>query len=432
MIQTFANGLLFAALFFLPWQTAMIFTTAHVQGEPSAYGVFALYVVEVLIVFAYLLRRSWQTSSSLTLIVRASYVVLAAMFFSLSVSTVGWIGWFHLIHVVVAAMLFRLMIDERTDLPKAFAVFLLGLIVPVLFGWYQIGSGFSPSLTLFGMAQKNAATLGVAVVESGSERLLRAYGTFPHPNIFGGYIALGIVVLVWLTRSMLNACRLTAVMAAAAVLGATLVVTFSRSAWLGLFLAGCVGIGFLWHQRRMPPRRIVSVLIVGLVSLLTTATLFHTQVFSRFDTSQRLEIISLEERADQYQTFTRVFFESPFLGVGPAAYTFILERRDPGHPVWSYQPIHNTYLLILAELGVVGFSLLFYWAYRVGVIGYRQAGNTSRFYVLGISTLIMVIGFFDHYLWSLWPGLALSALCLASLVRWTHSSSDDVIGAKFR
>ena len=46
------------------------------------------------------------------------------------------------------------------------------------------------------------------------------------------------------------------------------------------------------------------------------------------------------------------------IGVGIGNYTFALRAKYPEIKVWELQPVHNTYLLILAELGVVGFLFL--------------------------------------------------------------------------
>ncbi len=420
MILRFANFLFLASIFFLPWQTAMIFTSAMVSGEASAYGVFSIYVTEVMIAFAFLLRGRQQTTPQVQTMTRSIYFFLAAAFFSLSVSGIEWIGWFHVIHLVSAAMLFSLLMDERTHIRQVLTIFLVGLIVPILLGWFQVLHGTSPDSTLLGIAAKDVATSGVAVVESGDERLMRAYGTFPHPNIFGGYIAFGIVALAWLARVVHSKTRLVGALIASGFLGATLIITFSRSAWLGLFIAFLVLLGLMLWQRRIPPRRALSIMALGLASIFSTLIIFHAQVFSRFDTSQRLEAISLEERASQYQTFSDVFLESPWLGVGPGAYTFILERLDPGHPVWSYQPIHNVYLLILAELGYIGIIAFGYTLFRINPFANASFARGGTLFAIVISILLFTIGLFDHYLWSLWPGLALSALALGSLVRWAY------------
>ncbi|TAL50618.1 hypothetical protein EPN81_02355 [Patescibacteria group bacterium] len=425
MIRKFANILFLLSIFFLPWQTAMILSTAEVSGEPSAYGVFSIYVVEAMIVFAFFLRGRQHTHPHVSSIIRSMYFFLAVAFFSLSLMQVEWVGWFHLIHVVSAAMLFSLITDDRTNIRQILSLFLIGLVVPVLFGWFQVLHGSSPDVTLVGMAAKEATTPGIAVVEAGGERLLRAYGTFPHPNVFGGYIAFGIVALAWLTRLVENKRQLVSALIASSLLGATLIVTFSRSAWLGLFLALFILVGFMVWRKRIPPRRAIPIMVLGLASILSTLIIFHAQVFSRFDPSQRLEVISFEERASQYQTFGDVFFQASVLGVGPSAYTFILVRLDPGHPLWSYQPIHNVFLLLLAELGLVGLMAFGYCVFRINPFANAPMGNVGTLFAMTVTILFFTIGLFDHYLWTLWPGLALTALATGSLTHWAYLSSQE-------
>lgn len=415
MIQKFANTLFLLAIFFLPWQTQAIFTTATVSGEPSAYGVFGIYVVEVMILFAFFLRGRQHTMPQIRQINQALYFFLAAAFFSLGFSQVEWVGWFQMLHVVSAAMFFSLLTDDRTDFRQVLSFFLIGLIIPILFGWYQVLHGLSPASSLFGMGEKDASTLGIAVVESGTSRLLRAYGTFPHPNVFGGYVAVGIVALAWLSRFVHSRRQLVGALLASVLLGATLVVTFSRSAWLGLFIAFLLLIAFMLWQRRLPPRRAIPIMAVGLASILSTLIVFNSEVFSRIDLTQRLEVISIEERASQYQTFSDVFFSSPIMGVGPSAYTFILERLDPGHPLWSYQPIHNVYLLILAELGLTGILAFGYGIFMLNPFANASLRETGTMFACTFGILSFVIGLFDHYLWTLWPGLALTVMVCAAI-----------------
>lgn len=418
MTKKFANVLFLLVVFFLPWQTQAIFTTATVAGEPSSYGVFGIYVVESMIAFAFILRGRQHTTPQIRRINQALFFFLAAAFFSLGFSQVEWVGWFHLVHVVSAGMFYLLLTDDRTDLRQVLSLFLLGLITPILLGWFQVLSGSGPESSLLGVAAKDVNTLGVAVVESGDDRLLRAYGTFPHPNVFGGYIAVGIVALAWLSRYVRSRQQLIGALLFSGLLGATLIVTFSRSAWLGLFVAFLVLLALMLWQRRLPPRRAIPTMVIGLASVLSTLVVFHSEVFSRFDPTSRLEVISIEERASQYQTFGDVFLSSPIMGVGPNAYTFILERLDPSHPIWSYQPIHNVYLLILAELGFTGVLALGYALFTINPFANGSVRETGTLFAGTAAILLFTIGLFDHYLWILWPGLALAALACGMLVSW--------------
>lgn len=425
MIQRVANYLFLATIFFLPWQTQLILERATIEGEPSQYGVFGFYVVEVMITAAFLLRGRPIIPNPARRIVKAFFLFLAAGFFSLTLSSLGTIGWLHVTHVVSAAFLFLLLIDERTRLKPVMIALLAGLSIPLAIGWLQIFTGASFESTFLGIASKQAQTAGVAVVETLDGRTLRAYGTFSHPNIFGGYVAVGIVVLAWLTRFARTRRDLVLALVASAVLAATLIITFSRSAWLALTLAFITLIVLMLRNRRLPPRRVFPMMILGLIVLFSTTAFFHSQVFSRFNPSQRVEAVSIEERVSQYKEFGQVFLSAPVFGVGPNAYTFTRALLDPGRAVWEYQPIHNTILLILSELGIIGFIFFAHWIYQIDMLSHARWREPNGMFALALGVALLVIAFFDHYLWSLWPGLALSVLSLAIMAKWSYNTSDS-------
>jgi O-antigen ligase len=419
MRDRIANNLLLAAVFILPWQTQVIFDRALVGGEPSQYGVFALFVTEALIIAATILRGRPQVLVETTRVHQALYYFLAIAFFSLGFSSVDQVGWFLLLHAMAAGGLFIMITDQRTNIQKLVSSFLLGLIVPVSVAWGQVIQGSSPDSTMLGMAAKDAKTAGVAVVESDVGRTLRGYGTFPHPNIFGGYLAVGIVALAWLARFVKTRRDLFLLLTGAALLGSTLIVTFSRSGWFGLLAGSLVLVGLMYWHKRIPPSRAIPILSIGIASVLLSIVVFWPQVMARFTPTIAVEAISIEERVGQYSAWDDVFLSAPFIGVGPAAYTFTLLKQDPGHEVWAYQPIHNVPLLVLAELGVIGFFFFVVWIVRMDVIAHRAWKTPGGMLALSLGTTLLVIALFDHYLWTLWPGLALGALSFGCILRWS-------------
>ncbi len=425
MIPKFANLLFTFAMFLLPWQTQWVLGNAGIAGEPSSYGVFGVYVVEAMIVASFLLRGRVRAAPEIRSVTQPLYLFLAVAFFSLALSAWSQVGWFLMMHVVSAAALFLLLIDERTNLKRALVAFLAGLVIPVAIGWFQVVTGGSPDSTFLGMAGKQAQVSGVAVVQIGAERMLRAYGTFPHPNIFGGYIAIGMLILAWLTRFVSSRWQLVLAALASVILIAALVITFSRAAWIAFILAMLVGVVVARRERRLIPKRIIPVVVFGFVGLFTALFVFHAAVFARFDPSVRIEAISLEERTSQYQTFGRVFLSSPFFGVGPNAYTFALASQNPGFPIWVYQPIHNVFLLVLSELGMFGFVLFVFWIFRITSVVLAVIRTSNGTLALCLGVVLFVVALLDHYLWSLWSGLALSVLSFGVMVRLVRMSYDE-------
>lgn len=423
MIERFIQGLFSAAIFLLPWQTQMIFGNAVIHGEPTSFGVFGLYVVEafIAIVFGFqFLRQRADVFTGTTW--KSLYYFLGFAFFSLGFSSVALVGWFFMIHVVSAAMLFFLLTDKQTDLLHVSRLLLLGLLVPVMFGWAQVLTGSAGATTIFGIAAKEAATPGVSVIATEAGRLLRAHGTYPHPNVFGGWLLFGLLLSVWRFGLVETKWLRLEVGVLVCVFSSTLLVTFSRSAWLGLVLAIIFFVGHsLWKRQRID-LHLKRLFAVGLLAFVVTGAFFHQQVLARFTPSLPLETISLEERSDQYQDFPHVFLQKPLFGVGPGSYVFALSQQYPEREVWAYQPVHNVSLLLLAELGMIGFAAFLYLLFSLNPFAHASLKSGEGVFAVTLLLAFFVVSLFDHYLWTLWPGLALSAVVAAYLVSSQRAS----------
>jgi len=68
------------------------------------------------------------------------------------------------------------------------------------------------------------------------------------------------------------------------------------------------------------------------------------------------------------------------------------------------QPVHNVFLLILSEIGLIGFSLFSTLLYFF----FKNREWSLRF-VMGL-VAVFIIGIFDHYLFSLPQGLGILLL----------------------
>jgi O-antigen ligase len=79
-------------------------------------------------------------------------------------------------------------------------------------------------------------------------------------------------------------------------------------------------------------------------------------VYLKFD-FQTFFVKSLGERFLYLKFSERIISENPIMGVGAGQFIFELKRSLPNLVIWQYQPVHNIFLLIWSELGVVGLVL---------------------------------------------------------------------------
>ncbi|MEK7105674.1 MAG: O-antigen ligase family protein [Patescibacteria group bacterium] len=411
--------LVYVALFLLPWQTRYIFDQKLIGGEPFEYGTLSVYAVELLVLAAFFLgqrlmiRREHQVSVKTIGIVLLAVAISIPFSFNADLSLNAWM------HLVFAGALFCLLLDQRVDRTRAMTAFVLGLIGPAVLGLFQFFSGWSPLSTIFGLAFHEASQLGASVIESEAGRQLRAYGSFSHPNVFGGYLAIGLLLTFFLASRHKTRFTYFLQLPLVSLFSFTFILTFSRSAWLAFLAAAAVGIFFIVRQHRALIRTHAPRL--GLTALLLAAAslIFITPFVNRFDPNERLEQISVSERVHQYQAFPLVVNHDLLTGVGVGAYTLALAEIKPSQPAWSYQPIHNVPLLVLGEVGIVGALAMIFWAVTVDRVNYAAIRRRSVTAIGGIvlGTVPLVIIFFDHYLWSSWQGLALLMFLMAMTLR---------------
>lgn len=249
------------------------------------------------------------------------------------------------------------------------------------------------SLGLFALGEPHIAieTKGVAKLALGSLTALRSYGLFAHPNIFGGYLVFALFLLVRRTRSLkvLN-------VALFLVCFSALILTFSRSAIVAFVL---MMLYFFFQKRtKIFTKKIVAFALV-LVGFLLVSNLGQVLI-QRFSQGDQ---VAFEERALYLELSWEMFKSNP-MGVGAGNFTMAMSEYSPVKLMpWQFQPVHNIYLLVLDELGLVGF--LVFLALLTTVL-YKQKACRP------LLVALMLIGIFDHYLISLPIGMNLLVLGL--------------------
>ncbi len=287
--------------------------------------------------------------------------------------------WLKLLEYV----LFALYVAKNVDLKKDFSTIVKLLSVGVLVvsvlaiaQWFKQGSIFG--YWFLGENKYTVSTPGIAILDFTGIRKARPYGTFPHPNVLGGYLA---VVLPWIFYAGikgLKGVKERGFYFLTLVLGLTaLGVSFSRSAWVvgGLGLLGVSGLVF----------RKKGLSLFSFYSLLPSA-------YS----------LSFLRRAELNWIALKMFQDHPLLGVGLNNFTVRMsEYGEVSGWTRFLQPVHNVYLLVAAETGILGLAaflcLLLFTIYDL-----RFTKPKSLRYLFFISlSQISVLCLFDHYFFTL-------------------------------
>jgi hypothetical protein len=393
-----------ALMALLPFGTRYIAAAGMVAGVPVEWGTAGFYGTQGLAMLVIVL--AWVRARA----VRPWFATVAfALLFAIAFA-----GWWHgpLTHPTawwqgLAVMLGLAFFAGRV--PRAAIAW--GLAVG---GFFQAALGFGqfaaqavyPDKWL-GVAAQLPFIAGTSVVETADGRYLRAYGTLPHPNVFGMVCGLGLLAAAALAAGE-NGWRRYLAAATMPMLTVGLALSFSRSAWVGA-LCGAAAVGWLAWRQRLPVKR-AWLGFAALVALTSGAVVVGTlpDIFSaRLGATGRLEARSVEQRFSALGDARDLAAAHPWLGVGAGQMPVATAAMKPGRLGWDYQPVHLLPAIVLVELGVVGFAA---WA-ALAMTALHSAWRRSRdFAYVGLAAAfvaLLVAGLFDHYAWTLWPGTAM-------------------------
>ncbi len=308
---------------------------------------------------------------------------------------------------------------------------------------------------------------GVAhIMSADGSFLVRAYGTFPSPNVLAGFLGLCLLFLFYLVviegrikrkgsdhfcdfkgeslvfkigglkrsppcveQKWSDPFLFSVYVISISLLTFGLILTFSRGTIIflvlisALFLAGM----FLlkqFHQYRKRAKILVGLLILSWLLVIATA---WPEVSSRFLRS------SYDEPAIQERFFfNKVGIESvrqdpmhALFGMGIGNFVHNFKQIEPGLPEYLYQPVHNIFILIASEVGTLGFFafvlfvalllehlLKVLWTYFPNIIHittHMQKSDDRLSFVYAYSLLfvafyLLFISMYDHYFLTLQQG----------------------------
>ena len=377
------------AIFLLPFQTRYIWGAAEVGGYASEFAVQVLILALALV----LLIGSWKkikTEDFRSPEIYGSIGLLVYFLFSWALGSREIYGLVHIGYIASALVLLFILVLSKVRAHDLILAFTAGLAIPILFGVFQFITGEFPASTILGIAARDSSRVGdsVFLLDNGV-RMLRAYGTFPHPNIFAGYLVIGILSLITFQRRMPKG-RLTFVLIGWMFIG--LVLTGSSAVWLALIIALVVGMFSslqLWKELRG------SAVVIIILFIFTPVIL---QLLG-FDST------SIIERTQFLSYAPEVIARHWLFGAGAGQYIFAL-ADVVNLDWWMYQPVHNVFVLILGEIGLLG---LIGFIGLMGLIFKKGAAPN----MIPLWAALLVLASFDHYLWSSWSGLALVAFVMA-------------------
>lgn len=402
--KSLEKWVLLILLFLLPSQLAYHFWPefAFIFGIRVDYLAPAVYLSDVLLVYLLLInfkifsKHVWFLGFILCL------GIVNTLFSVLPLATL--LRWIKILEVSgFAIYISRQKIVKAGDIYKTL---FYSAIFFSLIGIFQffVGSTLGDTFYIFGERSFNSNTPGIALVNLWGRSFLRAYSTFPHPNSMAGYI--GIIIILSSSIKHKPVLFLTGLI----VVVVGFVFSFSLTAFCAMLLVYLLFI----TTRKVKLMKNISLSIYGFVILLSIITpvianlalpflnTFPENVYQRLD----LAIVSGKLVGQRF-----------LFGEGLNSFIFAATKiKGTISYSWLMQPVHNIYLLVLSEVGIVGLLCIAYLFYKL-LFKNLVANNITLILCL---IFIIVTGFADHY----WLTLQQNILLLAVVFGLSLSSRN--------
>lgn len=256
--------------------------------------------------------------------------------------------------------------------------------------------------------QRNPTTQGAPVIQAEGVRYLRAYGLTSHPNPLAGGLVIGIIASLWLWLKPQTR-RVAAWVTVIAVWG--LFLTFSRSG-LGSFAVGMVvTIGLMALNRNLNREGLYGVVALAIMLILIGGTfywgyepLINVRAGDGEEGLPSVEEISVGARAILTEQAHDIFRENRWTGIGIGNFPWESQERidnDPRQLDMQGTNVHNIYLLLLAELGIVGAGLASWTLiFAGGILWIRWQERTltpEAICLWGSIGAWLAVGWYDYY-----------------------------------
>jgi O-antigen ligase len=244
--------------------------------------------------------------------------------------------------------------------------------------------------------------------EPGSLKVLtRAFGTTPHPNILGGYLVMAILASIYLLLRVKKK-NLSIFLSCILFLQIfSLFITYSRSAFFGFLLssAAYVSLELLRLKKKdqaLPSfdgNRLWKVFFIVISFVGLSFVLLLPQIWQRggyINYENTLASMADIDRKNFQSISLKMLKDHPFFGVGFNNFCLVMKNYviDSSTPI-NY--VHNTFLLVLAETGLLGFLSFSFFFFGTFFRGIRRSMNPEIIFLTAVLVAFGFIGCCDNY-----------------------------------
>lgn len=452
---------LYIFLFLFPWQTILIFQ----KNENGTLGIFGfeillfavglLYIIKIIVNFCHpesfatlegKLREGSSPSNRGKIIFpqfikkqsqkkysqfqKILFLFFLYCFFSIFFAPQKLFALFQTVRIAEAFFLYYILTHFQYKKSVAVGSLLVGSALQSVLGIYQFLTQSTVSFKWLGLVSHPVFETGSSVVQSIEVgRILRAYGAFPHPNVFGGYLVVSIIfTTIFFIKSFCHpesfatlegklrersSKKIFPYIFLLVIQITALFFTFSRSTWLAVVF-WFTGIFFYFFKKRN--KKMLFLFLLLILQVVFLCTTYFSLLKTRVEAKSYHETRSVEERKNLSAVAFQLFQTHPWFGVGVGNYVSAVKIQNPLAAPSALEPVHMVPLFVLVEFGI--FGILIFIIFMVLCVKTIKWKPLAWFFLFTLSPLLL----FDHYLYSLPFGIFLGATFFGLLQHHSFST----------
>ena len=321
---------------------------------------------------------------------------------------VKWLEFF-----LIALYIMNTFINKR-DFHIGMIVIFISAVFQAGMGWLQFHMQHMIGWNFLGEYIAPKGTAGLSALDTAVGKIIRAYGTMPHPNILGAFLILGLICGLYLfsssfiktTENKDETRNRIYVSVGLIIILIGIFATFSRMAWLAAALAIISFVSYyLWNKKKSEA---LLIFIVVAVSCATIFVLYPNLLRARITENNQ---VSINDRYFFNTLGWNIGSRFPIFGVGVGNYIDTLRDTYQLQP-WQHQPPHNIFIFIFAELGVLGAGLFIFILFEIFRRIKEIFSDTLSFSLVLIGILFLLMSQFDHYFVTIQQGRLMFATVL--------------------
>lgn len=418
-VRILKEVLIYAYIWQIPFSWRLIWESSRLEGAVgfNEYTDVSLYIGEVLLFCAlviHVIDNKKYTKSILSstisrlrqlfhvkqfiLILSVVTLLVLNIWFSID-PLLSLVSFFHWIMLGIFVYFVKnIYVSRGTEiLVNIGTVLAISLVLQLSISVFQVYLNHSVGLRLLNEPLLSVDSVNVAKSTIFENPQLRAYGTFPHPNVLAAFavfcMMFGIVFskLLHVKRTMFHVEQSNILIGVSFIL---VILSESKTAvGVCILIAACLACKHVFRQNMFHVKQ--GLVFVSILLVLVTPFLY----------ASKLDIYTtLSTRLQQFQTQINSASLTIFgSGIG----TYRLSYDGIQEAWWNLEPVHFVPLIIIVELGVLLSVVILIGMYKIGFF-YVPRGACQWLILL----LILYLLGTDHYAWDIYQGQILLSLAL--------------------